>query len=207
MPMNGGGVETPDYYLSFSKNIYPYLHFSIMRLFGTLFLCFILLYMAMVVSHECGHYAAARAVGYSRARIHFNHTDTGKNLLLDEYKVLFKKNKVAINSGQPYADSARFEQLNVELDEMGLALEHNKYNFGKGAPFIYSGGPLANILAATIGLFLLLLARANFKNANKLKPQQWAIVLTALIWFKPLYELVGVFFLQIVSGRTDMLTD
>ncbi len=97
------------------------------RLFIIIFLSFLVIYMIIVVSHECGHYAAARTMGYSHARTHSTHTDTGNNKVLTEYRQILNRNKEAINNNLPFKEKDRFQQLYTEVNKMGDELEANNY--------------------------------------------------------------------------------
>lgn len=178
-----------------------------MRLFISLFLSFIVIYVIIVISHECGHYVAARAMGYSTARIHYNHTDTGVNKVLAAYRQILNRNKEAINNDIPFAEKDRLLQLNAAVNKMGDALQANKYYFGKGSLFIYAAGPLVTVLIASIGILLLLLYQDSFKKTEQLTTGQWFIAFAALMWFKPLYELTGVVTMQLIKGHVYLFTD
>jgi len=178
-----------------------------MKLFIYLFLSFIVVFVLLVISHEGGHYIAARAMGYSHAHIHYNHTDTGRNPAIAEYKYLLKRNRRAIEQNAPFADEERLLQLNAEVHRMADTLKANNYDMGKGSRAIYAAGPFTNLLTATIGIILLLVYRDSFKRAERLAPRQWLVIFTALIWFKPVYELTGAWSLLLISGPPARITD
>ena len=58
------------------------------RLFASLLLCFLIIPAIIISTHEGGHYAVARMQGHRNARLHYNHTDTGRNAIIDGYREL-----------------------------------------------------------------------------------------------------------------------
>lgn len=178
-----------------------------MRKFIPLFLAFIVAYVVMVVTHEAGHYAMARAMGYSRARIHSTHTDTGVNVVLAEYKAILARNSEAVRQDAPFPERERLMELNAQVTHMGDALRANHYDLGKGAAWIYCGGPLMTIIIASMGVALLRRQKGQMKDATGLNGVQWLLVLAAAMWVKPIYDLVGSFAAQLIKGDAYLPTD
>lgn len=164
-------------------------------------------YVTVVVSHESGHYVAAKSMGYAHARIHSTHTDTGANPVIEEYKTILNRNRQALKTDEPFPEKDRLLQLNARVNKMADSVKANNYNIGKGALFIYAGGPLVTILIGIAGILILFFKSAKLRYDTQPVVWQWVIVFAFLTWIKPVYELAGGLIFQLAKGHADILTD
>lgn len=147
-----------------------------------LFVLFSLLFITCTVvgtlSHEGGHIAVAKYLGYG-TELHYgsmNPTNSGK---LKERWDLYNANKQAIKAGADFKDKAKFDQLTEDIERDGL--------------WVSWGGPLHTMLTGSFGL-LLLGWRSNKRKQNGFKPWDWLGVFLSLFWLRETANLmVGVF--------------
>ena len=133
------------------------------RLFASLLFCFLIIPAIITVTHEGGHYVAARMQGHGNARLHYNHTDTGRNAIIDGYRAVKQRNKQAIANHQPFAEQELYNKLHEQYE--GLWEAYKDWKFTSREAFLYAAGPMVNLLTALIGLGLLLYFRSSFRQA------------------------------------------
>ena len=162
------------------------------RLFANLLLCFLIIPVIIIVSHEGGHYAVARMQGHSNARLHYNHTDTGRNAIIEEYRAVKRRNKLAIAIHQPFAEQEQYNKLHEQYE--GLWEAYKDWKFTSREALLYAAGPMVNMMTAIIGIALLLYYRSRFRQMQKLNPGQWLIIFAAISCYQYVFTLIGVAF-------------
>ena len=147
------------------------------RLFLYLFAGFILAVVAGVMSHEFGHWIAARYLGFSGQHLAYNYTNYGtpddhwrqRDSLLVQYH-----KEMTSTAGHPAKD-----------DYLKLVSARERDRF-----LLTAGGPLQTMLAGTLGVILLLVYRRKFAVANELSFPQWLIVFLSLFWLREVFDVV-----------------
>lgn len=155
-------------------------------------LTFILMTVIGTLSHEGGHYAVARMLGYE-SRINYQKAFSHNPLLEKRIDSL----------GKWYAQQPDGAAPSVlENEFFALRERHFRNHF-----FITLGGPIQTILTGTIGFVLLLVYRRRLFNKTQVKPMGWVLIFLSLFWLRQLANLaVGVAFLLLrgkTSGRDD----
>jgi hypothetical protein len=139
------------------------------KLLLTLTLAFMLATVVGTVSHELGHYTAARLLGYE-ASINYRSTLPDYSPDYNQIMDIRKKYGKEIKEGSDYPDKQLFSALNKKIF---------KANF-----WICLAGPLQTALTGTVGLLILLFYRKRFFNQGKVTAAAWCFVFMALFWLR-----------------------
>jgi len=142
-----------------------------LRLFILLALGFIAFTIIGTVSHESGHYLAARCLGY-KARLHYSSTSiqSYRPYEMDYLKSVFEKYPAQIKSNQPFPGKEQYMEICRRISRRGI--------------WFTLGGPLQTILTGTIGLLLMFVFRRRYFAAEKLVFRQWLLVFISLFWLR-----------------------
>jgi len=132
-----------------------------LSLFVLLALGFIAFTVIGTVSHESGHYLAARCLGY-KARLHYGSTSiqSYRPGEMDYLKSVFEKYLSQIKSKQPFPGKERYDEICSRISMRGF--------------WFTLGGPVQTMLTGTIGLRLVFLFRRRY----------FAVAVLLLIVFK-----------------------
>ncbi len=146
------------------------------KLYTPQFLVFAIMFILFTVigtlSHEFGHIAVARYLGY-KTELHFasmNYKDS------DDQKRIFKiyeNNKQAIETGQDF--NKKQEYLNG-IDKLN-----------KDILYVSLGGPLQTIFTGLMG-FVFLVYKRNTLLKNGLKFIDWLFVFFSLFWLRQIFN-------------------
>ena len=162
------------------------------KLFLFLFFSFLLFTVFGTLTHECGHYVAAKLVGIS-STVHYNYTDLEEFPGHPEADEIYIKYKEQIEAKQDFPLKQRFETLVKDSDE--------KY-------FYFTiGGPLQTMLTGTIGLLLILFYRKNFFATNRLNVRRWLLVFIYLFWLRELANCVVMIALLLLTNKRSFNSD
>jgi hypothetical protein len=164
-----------------------------LRLFFLLFLGFIVFTVLGTLTHEIGHYTAARVQGYN-ATIHYGYADCSMNH--DDWRfmtVTWTRYRNEMRAHLPYPGKERFESI-VRKSE--------KANF-----LITLGGPLQTMLTGTIGLFLMLVFRRRFFSSEKLSLWLWMILFLSLFWLRQPFNFIMALAFFPIFGRIGSMGD
>jgi hypothetical protein len=144
------------------------------RLFLCLYFGFIISTIIGTVSHELGHYAVAKSLGYSSSVSYAYSTwdDDKTRPFLDS---VFSKYYLQIKSNLEFPEKEKFKRIQRK---------QNKDDF-----WIILGGPFQTVLTGTIG-FILLLSQRKLRNTNGLKLIHWVLIFLSLFWLRQLANLV-----------------
>jgi hypothetical protein len=142
-----------------------------LRLFVLLALGFIAFTVVGTVSHESGHYLAARCLGY-KAKLHYGSTSIQSFTQgeMDFLKSVYEKYPTQIKSNQPFPGKKRYDEICSRVSRRGI--------------WFTLGGPLQTILTGTIGLLLMFVFRRRFFMAEKLTFWLWLLVFISLFWLR-----------------------
>jgi hypothetical protein len=150
------------------------LKFDIKR-FVFLSLAFILSAVVGTVSHEYGHYAVAKYLGYS-STVSYGYTnwnDKATKQFMDSAYLNYSKE---IESQLDFPGKNKFYLIQQKQIKDGF--------------WITLGGPFQTILTGTLGLIFVFFQRKKIRNANALSISQWIIVFLSLFWLRQLANLV-----------------
>ena len=173
------------------KNLIPFKWQS--KTFILLFFGFVLFTVIGTLTHECGHYVAARFLGYKGGKIAYGYTRIGKNDQTDTLMNFWKKYRVEIKNDADFPGKKEFKVAQEK---------YSKENF-----MIEAGVPLESILTGTIGLILLLVFKKKYLYATELNLWQWLLVLITLFWLRGSFNFIGRFGVYLVTGNKPIGND
>lgn len=127
--------------------------------------------VAGTVSHEFGHYAIAKYLGYSLT-IGYDHThwDDSKNQPFIDSVFLKHPDELEVNHDFP--KKSKFQEIqNKKMQD---------------AFWITLAGPIQTISTGTVGFLLLLTQRKKIKKAKTIKIYQWFYIFLSLFWLRQL---------------------
>lgn len=163
-----------------------------------LFLYLSLAFMAFAVigtlSHEGGHYIAARYYGYE-AKINYAMTSYGNkaNNTNKELLAIWQRNQYAIENKLPFSEQTKLDSLKSVAKREHIIMT--------------LGGPLQTMLTGTIGFLLLLVYRKQYEGKPALTVKQWFFVLLSLFWMRQLFNLISGLLSSPATGITGIHSD
>ncbi len=166
--------------------------FSIkLRLFAYLFFGFILATIVGTQTHEMGHYAAAKYLGFKPV-LHYGSVSYGETPEILEMETFYDANQDKILSQESSPEKERFT---------------NWYNDMKQKHFLITlAGPLQTVITGTLGLVLLLYRKKKIKQQG-LKFIDWVLIILTFFWARQvlnfLVSIIGVLLGKRFSTRGD----
>ena len=145
------------------------------KLFALLFLAFVISTILGTISHEYGHYAVAKYLGYS-STISYGYTnwnDKATDQFMDSTYSNYSK-EIELQLEFP---------RKKEFDLVAKKQIHNGF-------WIILGGPFQTMLTGTLGFLFVLYHRKKIRNENALSISQWVIVFLCLFWLRQIANLV-----------------
>lgn len=146
-----------------------------MKLFLSLVSTFILFTFIGTLTHELGHFAAAKYLGL-QPTLHYQSVtlELSKNdIELDKILGLYQKE---IDAKENFPAKKRYDEI-METE--------TKNDFTTKA-----AGPIQTILTGTIGFILLLMFRKKYFAALVLNWRQWLLVFFTLFWLREVFNLI-----------------
>lgn len=122
------------------------------------------------ISHEFGHIAVAKYLGYD-TKLHYASMNYNNPTLDEQLRKSYLK----------HSDLAENDMQSNELKAI-----QNKMNSDR--LFILAGGPTQTIFVGTLGLLILFINRKRILT-NGLKPFDWLFVFLALFWLREAFNL------------------
>jgi uncharacterized protein with PQ loop repeat len=148
------------------------LHFTLdKKLFVFLSISFFLFTIIGTLTHELGHYAAAKYLGYD-AEISYASTSWEHKELSPFVDTIYSNNENEINGNTDFPEKEKFETAILKLRQDSF--------------WITLGGPLQTMLTGTIGLFFLLFQKRKISNSKKVNFTQWLYIFLTLFWLRQL---------------------
>jgi hypothetical protein len=157
-----------------------------MKLFFSIVVTFIAFTIIGTITHELGHYGAAKYLGL-KPNLHYQSVDyelSNNDIELDKIYGLYQED---INAKRDFPAKKRFEEI-MEAE--------TKNDFTHRA-----AGPIQTMLTGTIGFILLLIYRKKFFAAQKLSVRQWLLIFFALFWLRQIANLVQGIASYIFEGK------
>lgn len=124
------------------------------------------------ISHEYGHIAVARMLGYETV-LHYGSMHRKQSDLNKEIFAIYIQNKTAIENGEDFREKTYYETRAQQLSRHNLLTT--------------MGGPLQTILTGIIGLTILFWRRKKIKEEG-LKFGDWVAVFLALFWLREVFN-------------------
>jgi hypothetical protein len=135
------------------------------RLFLFLAVGFMFFTVFGTLSHEFGHFAVARFLGYP-AKISYGSTYNSDANLRAQHDTIMKKYEKEYKADLAFPGKEKFEQ------DVAIFKSNDLY--------IRIGGPIQTILTSLIAIILILINLDSFKNYNSLNFGKWLLVFFAL---------------------------
>jgi hypothetical protein len=148
---------------------------------------FVIFTIIGTVSHEYGHIAIAKSLGYETTLHYGSMNSYLKGYLNDKDVIVFK------NLTKEYVD-VKYEfwpkEIKEKAEEYNDILERRYWNEkSNDGLFITIGGPLQTTLTGTIGL-LILIWRRKIIYKNGMRTLDWLVVFLSLFWLREIFNLV-----------------
>jgi hypothetical protein len=148
---------------------------------------FVIFTIIGTVSHEYGHIAIAKSLGYETTLHYGSMNSYLKGYLNDKDVIAFK------NLTKEYVD-VKYEfwpkEIKEKAEEYNDILERRYWNEkSNDGLFITIGGPLQTTLTGTIGL-LILIWRRKIIYKNGMRTLDWLVVFLSLFWLREIFNLV-----------------
>jgi hypothetical protein len=164
------------------------------KLFVYLFLTFIGFTVIGTVSHELGHFAVAKYLGYN-AEINYGETHWS-----------YKDDSTGNFMSTTWANYRN--QIKQDLDFPGKERYLSiRAQHAKDAPWITLGGPLQTMLTGSIGLLFLCLGFKQKEHAEWLPIKLWGLIFLSLFWLRQTANLVMFCIPYFIKGEFSMRGD
>lgn len=139
------------------------------KLFLVLIFNFMIMTVVGTLTHELGHYTAARLLGY-HASINYRSTDTDFSPIYDQITAIRKNTPDVIQRAKNDPQRLLFFALNNKL--------------GYDSFLISISGPLQTMLTGSFGLICLFLYQKRLLNSEQISIKAWALIFLALFWLR-----------------------
>jgi hypothetical protein len=146
-----------------------------MKLFFSLVATFILFTIIGILTHELGHYGAAKYLGLSPT-LHYQSVTlalSNNDIELDKILGLYQKE---IDANENFSVKKRYDDI-MEVETKN--------------DFIHRGaGPMQTMLTGIIGFILLLIYRKKYFATAVLNWGQWLLIFFSLFWLREVFNTV-----------------
>ncbi len=162
------------------------------RLFLFLAFTFIAFTIIGTLTHELGHYTAAKYLGLT-PKLHYQSVSfalSKNDIEIDKIYGLYQKE---INAKQDFPAKKRFDEL--------VIIETKNDTIHRAA------GPVQTMLTGTLGFILLLVYRKNFFTSQKLNIKQWLLVFFSLFWLREVFNTALAICLLIITKENEFYGD
>jgi hypothetical protein len=146
-----------------------------MKLFLSLAATFILFTIIGTLTHELGHYSAAKYVGLN-PELHYQSVSLAlskNDVELDKIYGLYQED---INAKKNFPARKRYDEL--------IQIERKK------SLIFIAAGPLQTIFTGTIGFILLLMYRNKYFSSITLRWIQWLLIFLSLFWLREVFNTI-----------------
>ncbi len=168
------------------------MYFQKMKLFLRLVITFIAFTIIGTLTHELGHYSAAKLLGL-KPNLHYQSVSlqlSNNDIELDKIYSLYQKE---INSKQDFPAKKRFDEL------VGIETKNDL--------IFDAAGPIQTMLTGTIGFILLFIYRKNFFASQKLNLKQWLLIICSLFWLREVFNTTMAICSFIITKDSDFSGD
>jgi hypothetical protein len=144
-----------------------------MKLFFSLVATFILFTIIGTLTHELGHYGAAKYLGLSPT-LHYQSVTlelSNNDIELDKILGLYQED---IDAKRDFSAKKRYDKI-MEME--------TKNDF-----IFLAAGPIQTMLTGTIGFICLLIYRKHFFATQQLNMGQWLLIFFSLFWLREIFN-------------------
>jgi len=163
-----------------------------LKLFLFLAVGFMFFTVLGTLSHEFGHFAVARFLGYP-AKISYGSTYNSDANIRSQYDTIMKKYEKEYKADLAYPSKEQFE------------LEVSKYKANH--IFIILGGPVQTLLTSIIAFIFILINIEVFRNQNNLSFGKWLLVFFALFSLRQPANLFTGIIGYLITGKFSNAND
>lgn len=142
------------------------------RLFAFLALSFVIATIIGTVSHEMGHIAVAKSLGY-KTKLYYASMNYNFGEKLESLEAYHDKHKSAIYAKEDSPEKLYFKEAYKQI--------------GKEGYYVSWGGPAQTIIVGTFGFVMLWLRRKKVSEYG-MKAVDWIFVLLAFFWSRQLFN-------------------
>ena len=135
---------------------------------------FILFTIVGTLTHEYGHIAVAKTLGYETT-LHYGSMNWDRSEIYKELNSIYTENQNEIENGLPFQEKEDFEKRIKKLKRDNL--------------YVILGGPIQTMLTGILGLMLLYFRNEKIKR-NGLQLFDWFAVFLSLFWLREVFNLV-----------------
>ncbi|WP_116788289.1 hypothetical protein [Flavobacterium psychrotrophum] len=160
------------------------------RLFAFIALGFVLATIVGTVSHEMGHIAVAKSLGY-KTKLYYASMNYNFEEKLDSLEAYHDKHKSAIYAKQDSPEKTYFKKAYEQI--------------GKERYYINWGGPAQTMIVGTFGFIMLWLRRKKITEYG-MKVADWIFAIIAFFWSRQLFNFLHLIFDYIGSKGTNLST-
>jgi cation transport ATPase len=163
-----------------------------MKLFLSLVATFILFTIIGTLTHELGHYGAAKYLGL-KPNLHYQSVDcelSSNDIELDKINGLYQKD---IEAKRDFPARKRYEEI---------MKEENKNDF-----ITRAWGPLQTMITGSIGFILLIVYRSCLFTSTALNIRQWLLIFFSLFWLRQVLNFFLAFVIMLTTGRKEFYGD
>ncbi|WP_417368476.1 hypothetical protein [Flavobacterium beibuense] len=154
------------------------------RLFIYLALGFITATVIGTITHECGHIAVAKMLGY-KTELHYASMSPDYDEKIEEIDAYYESNKEILITKEDSPERKKLESLMVA--------------YQKDVTMVRWGGPIQTMLTGTIGFLILWFNRK--KIGYKLTLLQWILVLLTFFWSRQIYNMLSGIIIYFKRGK------
>jgi hypothetical protein len=146
-----------------------------MKLFFSIVVTFIAFTIIGTITHELGHYAAAKCLGLTPT-LHYQSVTlelSNNDIELDKIYGLYQED---INTKRDFPAKKRYDEI-MDIET------HND--------FIHrAAGPIQTMLTGTIGFILIFIYRKRYFQTTVLNWKQWLLIFFSLFWLREVFNTV-----------------
>jgi hypothetical protein len=124
------------------------------------------------LSHELGHWSAAKLMGFD-AEMNYRSSTYDDSQRLDKLYKLYSKKIEAENANEPFLEEEQYQELKEEAEQDDF--------------YITLGGPLQTIIFGTFG-FLWLIYRRRKRHKERLNLGDYAAIFLSLFWLREVFN-------------------
>lgn len=168
---------------------YLKIHYKLLLL---LILTFILMTVIGTLTHELGHYAVSKFLGYE-ARINYGSSTRWDNEFTEYYNNLWEKYPNELKNNLDFPGKDDFQRRMDKYQQDGF--------------WITLGGPLQTMFTGTFGLLLLWFNRHKVIKADKVTLVGWTYVFISLFWLRQVANLLHALMVFMLKGKVSARGD
>lgn len=160
------------------------------RLLIYLILGFILATIVGTVTHELGHIAVAKKLGYE-TELHYGFMNYLSNAKTNEFRAFKEEHRSLLKSGKNSPEKEKFEAMSKKLKAE--------------SSLVTLGGPLQTMVTGTLGFLMIWFNRKSIKA--RLTFLQWTFIFLAFFWSRQIFNFLTWSINYLLDGKPSMRSD